>query len=814
MQKNLRFKTNSRHIGQLGRELVTDFVTALVELVKNAYDADAGRVMIKIEDANTPNSRIVIADTGCGMTQSEFENRWMVIGTSNKVSNPYTPNGRRKAGKKGIGRFSVERLAERVSIYSYTEEESYKVSINWNKFEEISIDGLKQRIKILRNKRDTAAAKYLANQLEYYLSLPLTGDDKKEQEYVRKTAGEICENYEYAFEGLYLDIIEKNVLPILKKQEKVELKLEEIENPLTEIEKREEERSYQILKELWDGKKNGANCTGIVMVLERLRDNWKQKDIDKLQKELRLLVAPEFIEKDPFHIELIADQFEIPEELSVNSILDLAFAKVEARICNGGRDSQIIYKDIQGHSEKEEETYEEPLICGDMTFELYYFLRDAHHLTNETYAYRLAVQVLNIYSGVKIYRDNFRVKPYGEIGNDWLGLDKAKTSDTHGYRVGNNQTIGVIKISDEQNPLLIDATNREGLIENEAYEQLKEFILKSMYLISRIRKKIADDELKQKLEKEEEKKKEEKKKEKEHKKKQDAYYNKIEQLLVAEAEKTRSGNYVLHVIQEWKKNDERFQEEKEKSSEQRENAYREYIDYQETELSMYKNLATLGILTGNFGHETQDVVSRIGGTLSYYQELAEILNMESFKQVTKNVVSDFERISGYSAMIVEFLRKKKRNPETELNFGMVLDGICKLYLPMLKPFDIQMQWNSRSDIVMTMRQIDLESIIINMITNAFEQVKERSNRKIQIQFTEDDETIELLFEDSGVGVPEPEREKIFHAFYTTKEDDGIGLGLNIVKDIVSSYDGTIYVMDSKELGGAKFVVHFMKKETT
>ena len=92
MQKNLRFKTNSRHIGQLGRELVTDFVTALVELVKNAYDADAGRVMIKIEDANTPNSRIVIADTGCGMTQSEFENRWMVIGTSNKVSNPYTPN--------------------------------------------------------------------------------------------------------------------------------------------------------------------------------------------------------------------------------------------------------------------------------------------------------------------------------------------------------------------------------------------------------------------------------------------------------------------------------------------------------------------------------------------------------------------------------------------------------------------------------------------------------------------------------------------------------------------------------------------------
>ena len=81
MTKNLHFKTNSRHIGQLGRELVTDFVTALVELVKNSYDADAGSVQIKIEAANTPESRIIIADTGCGMTPSEFENRWMVIGT-------------------------------------------------------------------------------------------------------------------------------------------------------------------------------------------------------------------------------------------------------------------------------------------------------------------------------------------------------------------------------------------------------------------------------------------------------------------------------------------------------------------------------------------------------------------------------------------------------------------------------------------------------------------------------------------------------------------------------------------------------------
>lgn len=78
MTKNLYFRTNSRHIGQLGRELVTDFVTALVELVKNSYDADAGSVQIKIENANTPYSRIIVTDTGSGMTQEEFEkNGWL-----------------------------------------------------------------------------------------------------------------------------------------------------------------------------------------------------------------------------------------------------------------------------------------------------------------------------------------------------------------------------------------------------------------------------------------------------------------------------------------------------------------------------------------------------------------------------------------------------------------------------------------------------------------------------------------------------------------------------------------------------------------
>lgn len=95
---------------------MTDFVTAVVELIKNAYDADAHRVKIIIDKPNTSESKLVLIDTGFGMTQEDFDNKWMVIDTNNKLTEPYTPKRRKKVGKKGIGRFSVEKIAEKVCI--------------------------------------------------------------------------------------------------------------------------------------------------------------------------------------------------------------------------------------------------------------------------------------------------------------------------------------------------------------------------------------------------------------------------------------------------------------------------------------------------------------------------------------------------------------------------------------------------------------------------------------------------------------------------------------------------------------------------
>jgi signal transduction histidine kinase len=812
--KRLKFKTNSRHISQLGRELVTDFVTALVELIKNSYDADAYGVKIILDRPNTPDSKIVLIDTGSGMTQQDFESKWMVIGTNNKVTEPFSPKGRKKAGKKGIGRFSVERLAEKVRVYSFPDSESpYKVTINWNSFEDINIAALIQRIDILKDHEDSSAAKYISSQLEYFFLTDKVDETDKKSVYAIMDSNSF--DYTFFYSQYELNKLESEIVPILKKYENIEQLVEDVESSLETISIQDEPYAFTVLNELYQRYELTAPHTGMVLVMEGLRDEWKQKDIDKLQKELRLLVAPNLIEQDPFKIELVAPEFRIEDIVLVNEILDLRYAKVDAKIYDNAKKIHISYKDRDGKTDLIEEELAQPLLCGDVCVEIYFFLRDANNLSNAGagYNFRFAQRMLDTYCGIKIYRDNFRVKPYGDIGNDWLFLDQKKVKDTHGYLVGNNQVIGVVKIGDVTNPLLVDATNREGIIENEAYEQLITFLTKCTNLISDVRRKayLADQENEKKLADEKEridaqfdsvkkqyqndlfmKQIEEVTQITNHKE----IPEKLEQLAKAyieDSEKKRAD--ILRLQNDY---DHHYSETK--------RIYQEKINFQESELNLYKNLASLGMLTGSFGHETSDIVSRIQTSLH-------LINVYLDKDVDKNQINDvvnivsgdFGRIYAYSNLIVNFLRKRKREAIVDINFGDVLSEVTGFYRAIVNSFNVMLYETCEQQIIYAMKQIDLESIIINMITNAFEQVKGKQIRQISITIEQSISHIILNFEDSGDGVPKGKEKDIFRPFETTKEE-GIGLGLNIVKDIVENYGGEIKVERSETLHGAKFVV--------
>jgi hypothetical protein len=134
----VRFTTDAAMVRRLGRELVAKQETALGELVKNAYDADATFCNVNLEQGSG-SSRLEIVDDGSGMTRADIEAGFMRLASDVKIRNPYSPKyGRSRAGKKGIGRFATERLGQRLTIVTQTaeEEHGWTLTVDWTAFDQ------------------------------------------------------------------------------------------------------------------------------------------------------------------------------------------------------------------------------------------------------------------------------------------------------------------------------------------------------------------------------------------------------------------------------------------------------------------------------------------------------------------------------------------------------------------------------------------------------------------------------------------------------------------------------------------------------
>ena len=143
-QGTLKWRFDVSAFRLIGRDLITDRITALFELVKNCYDANATEVVIRFHKAGVAcdDNYIVIEDNGFGMSFEDVRDKWMVIGTSNKRRNPISaaPFLRRCVGEKGIGRFAVDKLGRNLHISTKQVEsaEWLSVHIDWDKYQKSS----------------------------------------------------------------------------------------------------------------------------------------------------------------------------------------------------------------------------------------------------------------------------------------------------------------------------------------------------------------------------------------------------------------------------------------------------------------------------------------------------------------------------------------------------------------------------------------------------------------------------------------------------------------------------------------------------
>ena len=168
----VRFSVDAGVIDRLGRELVARHETAVSELVKNAYDADAGYAKLFFNNVDNVGGQLIIEDDGNGMTRSQLVNGFMRISSSDKIHNPLSPfYGRKRAGKKGIGRFATQRLGNILTIITQTanDDEALKITINWNDYEmDKDLFAVANNIEVIPKEREKGTTLIINNLREWW----------------------------------------------------------------------------------------------------------------------------------------------------------------------------------------------------------------------------------------------------------------------------------------------------------------------------------------------------------------------------------------------------------------------------------------------------------------------------------------------------------------------------------------------------------------------------------------------------------------------------------------------------------------------
>ena len=133
-----RFRVSTDILRRLGEELITSLDQGLVELVKNAYDADARKCTVELRNVEKPGGIVVITDDGNGMSRDDILNGWLVLGRSRKVTHEQTPLGRWPAGSKGLGRLGALRMGTEVRLVTRPRVQptyEHSLCIRWFDFE-------------------------------------------------------------------------------------------------------------------------------------------------------------------------------------------------------------------------------------------------------------------------------------------------------------------------------------------------------------------------------------------------------------------------------------------------------------------------------------------------------------------------------------------------------------------------------------------------------------------------------------------------------------------------------------------------------
>jgi hypothetical protein len=163
------------------------------------------------------------------------------------------------------------------------------------------------------------------------------------------------------------------------------------------------------------------------------------------------------------------------------------------------------------------------------------------------------------------------------------------------------------------------------------------------------------------------------------------------------------------------------------------------------------------------------------------------------------------------------LKRFSRTDDTPTKQRIELIGLVEEALSLVLPKMKRSLINFTSELSGTANiwgnEIEIEQVIINLVNNSIDAIENQDNGWIKLSASKTEAHIELIFEDSGEGIPEHIQVKMFEPFYTTKDvNKGTGLGLSVVKGIVDDHNATIEVDNSLSNTCIKVKFHLLNEE--
>lgn len=808
MFKDYHFDITPHIVKQLGEQLVSDEITALLELIKNSYDADASYVSIDINttgeyiDDNLSYKKhkgyLVIEDDGFGMNENTIMKSWLVISYSQKrkfkEEKKKTPKGRTPLGDKGLGRLSTQRLADICEIFTNeNSNEGTHIAFNWKDFEtQETLSSVEVKSNHYAPKSNNGTKLVLSNI-----------------------------NHPEVWQG--------------KNLEKFKGQVSQIISPY------KENRPFDVYIQV-----NGVNID-----LEKSNEQLRDLAISRFQFEFNgssivikgrtKLTKFRGNDKDSFTNYLEADDGKKFYNYLTNKQPDITLSNESNYFIGFRREFDF---DNIGGLELYDGQRANPGNFKGVIDEYGYdgWLSDDKEILDIFGSLNNYRSFAQNQAGVKIFRNGFAVKPFGIVdGNDWLNLNASQTKGSSYYLLKPMNVIGYFQIDENINSNLKDKTDREGLVSNpysrnfftvskfiveeinryqdkirreylrflsiyktenngiktssQAFGAIKGLSIESKDTIAQAKEAIMkiDSAVK------------EGEKEVENVEDNPLFSSELDKKNLAKSkialEKLKSIQATLLKLGEVVSKTEKLNEVID--------VLEPKIQTLEEQLENFSELAGLGLTVEAVSHEFASIADRLAEKSSFYSSK---LENNKLSQNDIYVLMEYieTTVNGLKVQLrhLDPALKYHREKKTVISFSEFFKQESEYYSNRFEKSKITFEIKIGDDFAIKANQGKLTQIIDNIFNNSEYWLKQKKENEKSFNpiLSIKVEQPWIYISDNGYGISKAIENHIFEPFVTTKpKGEGRGLGLFIVQQLVDSFGGTIALEPTTNDDGRKYI---------